>query len=163
MKAVFVLFDSLNRNMLHCYGGSRIPTPNFDRLAARAACFDRHYVGSMPCMPARRDMLTGPLNFLHRSWGPLEPFDNSFPELLYRKAGVDSHLVTDHYHYFEDGGSSYHTRYDSYEFIRGQENDAWKAMVQPHWADLAPTFLDLFGVAGEPEMQGLSLLDAIRS
>ena len=163
MKAVFVLFDSLNRNMLHCYGGSRIPTPNFDRLAARAACFDRHYVGSMPCMPARRDMLTGPLNFLHRSWGPLEPFDNSFPELLYRKAGVDSHLVTDHYHYFEDGGSSYHTRYDSYELIRGQENDAWKAMVQPHWADLAPTFLDLFGVAGEPEMQGLSLLDAIRS
>jgi hypothetical protein len=36
-------------------------------------------------------------------------------------------------------------------------------MVQLHWADLAPTFLDLFGVAREPEMQGLSLLDAIRS
>jgi arylsulfatase A-like enzyme len=53
MKAVFVLFDSLNRNMLHCYGGSRIPTPNFDRLAARAACFDRHYVGSSPA--CRRD------------------------------------------------------------------------------------------------------------
>lgn len=163
MKAVFVLFDSLNRHMLHCYGGSRIPTPNFDRLATRTVCFDRHYVGSMPCMPVRRDMLTGRLNFLHQSWGPLEPFDDSFPELLYRKAGVYSHLVTDHYHYFEDGGSSYHTRYDSYEFIRGQENDAWKAMVQPHWADLAPTFLDLFGVAREPEMQGMSLLDATRS
>ena len=36
MKAVFVLFDSLNRHMLGAYGGTRIPTPNFDRLAARA-------------------------------------------------------------------------------------------------------------------------------
>ena len=79
MKAVFVLFDSLNRHMLGAYGGTRIPTPNFDRLAARSATFDNHYVGSLPCMPARRDMLTGRLTFLHRSWGPLEPFDNAFP------------------------------------------------------------------------------------
>ena len=46
----------------------------------------------------------GRLTFLHRSWGPLEPFDNSFPELL-RKRGVYSHLVTDHFHYWEDGGA----------------------------------------------------------
>ena len=36
MKAVFVLFDSLNRHMLGAYGGTRMPTPNFDRLAERA-------------------------------------------------------------------------------------------------------------------------------
>src|SRR5215210_7056733 len=119
MKAVFVLFDSLNRHMLGAYGGTRIPTPNFDRLARRAVTFDRHYVGSLPCMPARRDMQSGRLTFLHRSWGPLEPFDNSFPELL-----------------FEDGGATYHTKYDSFEFVRGQEGDPWKAMVQPQWERL---------------------------
>jgi arylsulfatase A-like enzyme len=135
MKAVFVLFDSLNRHLLAPYGGKRVPTPNFARLAERAATFERHYVGSLPCMPARRDMQTGRLNFLHRSWGPLEPFDNSFPELL-GKAGVYSHLVTDHFHYFEDGGATYHTRYDSYDSIRGQEGDPWKAMVQPPWERL---------------------------
>ena len=86
-------------------------------------------------MPARRDMQTGRLSFLHRSWGPLEPFDNSFPELLHDK-GVYSHLVTDHFHYFEDGGATYHTKYDTYEFIRGQEGDPWKAMVQPPWERL---------------------------
>ncbi|WP_374426160.1 sulfatase [Paracoccus sp. (in: a-proteobacteria)] len=132
MKAVFVLFDSLNRHMLSPYGGTRIPTPNFDRLAARARVYDRHYVGSMPCMPARRDMLTGHLSFLHRSWGPLEPFDNAFPEIL-KSRDVHSHLVTDHYHYFEDGGATYHTRYSTFEFVRGQESDPWKAMVQPPW------------------------------
>ncbi|NGO55635.1 sulfatase [Allomesorhizobium camelthorni] len=135
MKAVFVLFDSLNRHVLAPYGGKRVPTPNFARLAECAATFERHYVGSLPCMPARRDMQTGRLSFLHRSWGPLEPFDNSFPELL-GKAGVYSHLVTDHFHYFEDGGATYHTRYDSYDFIRGQEGDPWKAMVQPPWERL---------------------------
>ncbi len=135
MRTVFVLFDSLNRLMLGCYGGTRIPTPNFDRLAKRSVVFDRHYAGSLPCMPARRDMLTGRLSFLHRSWGPLEPFDNAFPELLH-KAGVYSHLVTDHFHYFEDGGATYHNRYDSFDFVRGQEGDAWKAMVQPHWERL---------------------------
>jgi arylsulfatase A-like enzyme len=135
MKLVFLLFDSLNRHLLAPYGGTRIPTPNFSRLAARSITFDRHYVGSLPCMPARRDMQTGRLSFLHRSWGPLEPFDNSFPELL-AKAGIYSHLVTDHFHYFEDGGATYHNRFDSYEFIRGQEGDGWKAMVQPHWERL---------------------------
>jgi arylsulfatase A-like enzyme len=135
MKAVFVLFDSLNRHMLGPYGGRRVPTPNFDRLAARCVTFDKHYVGSLPCMPARRDILSGRLNFLHRSWGPMEPFDNAFPELLHH-AGVYSHLITDHFHYFEDGGATYHTRYDSYEFVRGQEGDRWKAMVQPHWERL---------------------------
>lgn len=135
MKAVFVLFDSLNRHVLGPYGGRRVPTPNFDRLAARCVTFDKHYVGSLPCMPARRDILSGRLNFLHRSWGPMEPFDNAFPELLHQ-AGVYSHLITDHFHYFEDGGATYHTRYDSYEFVRGQEGDRWKAMVQPHWERL---------------------------
>ncbi|WEX08670.1 sulfatase [Chelativorans sp. AA-79] len=135
MKTVFVLFDSLNRHILGCYGGTRVPTPNFDRLAARAMVYDRHYVGSLPCMPARRDLLTGRLTFLHRSWGPLEPFDNAFPELL-KERGVHSHLVTDHYHYWEDGGATYHNRYSTYEFMRGQEADAWKAMVQPPWERL---------------------------
>lgn len=135
MKAVFVLFDSLNRHMLGSYGGNRIPTPNFDRLATRTKVYDKHYVGSLPCMPARRDLLTGRLTFLHRSWGPLEPFDNAFPEIL-KGNGVHSHLVTDHFHYWEDGGATYHNRYSTYEFVRGQENDPWKAMVQPPWERL---------------------------
>jgi arylsulfatase A-like enzyme len=139
MKAIFVLFDSLNRHLLAPYGGTRVATPNFARLAERSATFERHYVGSLPCMPARRDMQTGRLSFLHRSWGPLEPFDNSFPELLHQ-AGTYSHLVTDHFHYFEDGGATYHTRYDSYEFIRGQEGDPWKAMVQPPWERLSQMY-----------------------
>ncbi|MEZ5861381.1 MAG: hypothetical protein R3D28_20780 [Geminicoccaceae bacterium] len=35
-----------------------------------------------------------------------------------------------------DGGATYHTRYDSYEFVRGQEKDPWKAEVAPDWDSL---------------------------
>src|SRR5699024_7330601 len=53
---------------------------------------------------------------------------NSFPEVL-KSVGGYSHLISDHYHYWEDGGATYHTRYDSFEFIRGQESDSWKALL----------------------------------
>ena len=130
MRTIFVLFDSLNRGALGAYGGDTIATPNFDRFAARAVTFDNHYVGSLPCMPARRDMHTGRLNFMHRPWGPLEPFDNSYARLL-GGAGVYTHLVSDHLHYFEDGGWGYANTFDSWDFIRGQEYDPVKALAEP--------------------------------
>ena len=130
MRTIFMLFDSLNRTAMGCYGSDAVKTPNFDRFARRAITFDQHYAGSLPCMPARRDMHTGRLGFMHRSWGPLEPFDNSMPEML-SKSGVYTHLISDHFHYWEDGGATYHSRYNSWECVRGQENDPWIAMVEP--------------------------------
>ncbi|MVU76937.1 sulfatase-like hydrolase/transferase [Nocardia sp. ET3-3] len=128
MRAIMVMFDSLNRHLLPPYGADWTHAPNFARLAERTATFDNCWAGSMPCMPARREIHTGRHNFLHRSWGPLEPFDDSMPELL-KRAGVHTHLVTDHPHYWEDGGATYHPRYSSFEFFRGQEGDPWKAHV----------------------------------
>lgn len=130
MKAVLVMFDSLNRRMLPPYGCEWVHAPNFERLTERTVTFDNCYVASMPCMPARRELHTGRYNFLHRSWGPIEPFDDSMPEIL-RRNGIYSHLVTDHVHYWEDGGLTYQTRYESYELVRGQEGDQWKGLVNP--------------------------------
>ena len=92
MKAIFILFDSLNRLALENYGGENVKTPNFSRLANKSIVFDKHYVGSMPCMPARRDLQSGRLSFLHRGWGPLEPFDNSFPEIM-KKIPSIKHVI----------------------------------------------------------------------
>ena len=141
MKVIVVMFDSLNRHMLEPYGCDWVKTPNFRRLAERSVVFDTCYGGSMPCMPARRELHTGRYNFLHRSWGPLEPFDDSMPEILKRN-GVYSHLVSDHYHYWEDGGCTYHTRYTTWDAVRGQEGDPWIGEVAD--PDIPPT------VASEP-------------
>lgn len=128
MRAIIFMLDSLNRHMLAPYADTFVHAPNFARLAATGVTFDNFYAGSMPCIPARREMHTGRYNFLHRSWGPLEPFDDSMPEML-RNAGVHTHLVSDHPHYWEDGGATFHTRYSTWEFLRGQEGDPWKGVV----------------------------------
>jgi arylsulfatase A-like enzyme len=122
------MYDSLNRALLEPYGCAWTKTPNFKRLAERSVQFANCYVGSLPCMPARRELHTGRTNFLHRSWGPIEPFDDSMPEIL-KNNGVYTHLVSDHQHYWEDGGATYHTRYSSWESFRGQEGDLWKAVL----------------------------------
>ena len=122
MKAIMVMFDSLNRHMIETYGGTESKTPNFNRLSENAVTFDCSYVGSMPCMPARRELHTGRYNFLHRSWGPLEPFDDSMPKIL-KQNNIYTHLISDHQHYWEEGGANYHTKFTSWENIRGQEGD----------------------------------------
>lgn len=124
MRAVMLMYDTLTRNYLPNYGCDFSVMPNFKRLAEKAVTFDEFYGGSMPCMPARRELHTGKYNFLHRGWGPLEPYDDSMPETLSRN-GIYTHLATDHSHYWEDGGCTYHGRYSSWEGFRGQEGDRW--------------------------------------
>lgn len=129
MKTIVILMDTLNRHMLRCYNPEeKTITPGIDRLAARSVTFDNHYIGSAPCMPARRDILTGRLNFLERGWGPIEPYDVTLPELL-RKQNVFTHIVTDHSHYMELGGEGYLQQFNTWDFIRGQETDVWASRI----------------------------------
>ncbi len=139
MKAIMIMYDSLNRRFLPNYGDGLSKMPNFKRLGEHTVTFDNCYVGSLPCMPARRELHTGRLNFLHRGWCPLEPFDDSMPEIL-KNNGIYSHLVSDHQHYWEDGGGTYHTRYRSWECERGQEGDPWKGDLSVRASDHAAAF-----------------------
>lgn len=122
MRAVLFLSDSVNRRYLDLYSESGLNLPNLNRLAERSVIFDNHWTGSSPCMPARRDIMTGRYNFLDRGWGPIEPFDVTLPDVL-RDSGVSTHIVTDHYHYFEIGGENYCQMFNEWELQRGQERD----------------------------------------
>ena len=128
MKVIMVMFDSLNRRLLPPYGCDWTRAPNFQRLADRSVTFNQSFVCSMPCMPARRDMHTGRPNFLHRGWGPLEPFDDSVPKMLSNQ-DISTHLISDHFHYWEVAGANYHCQYTTWQFMRGQEGDPWIGQV----------------------------------
>ena len=142
MKAIMIMYDSMCRDLLPCYGG-KIELPNFKRLAEKTAVFDNCYVCSLPCMPARRELHTGRPNLLHRRRGPIEASDDSMPERL-SQAGFHTDLATDHFHYTQDGGATYHERYSSWEVFRGQENDKWKGSAEKHGPEeFAPV---IFGV-----------------
>lgn len=124
MNTILIVIDTLRRDHLGCYGNPWIKTPNLDAFAAHSVIFDNAYLASSPCMPARREILTGRYEFPFRGWGPLEPGDKDLPGAL-QKASKTTALVTDHYHLFEHGSGNYHFHFDGWEFIRGQENDHW--------------------------------------
>lgn len=136
MKAIMVMFDSLNREFLPNYGCQWTNMPNFQRLAEKTTTFDTFYGGSMPCMPARRELHTGRYNFLHTFWTPMHPYDDSVISRM-RAGGIYTHIATDHFHYWEDGGSCYLTKYDSHDTIRGQQGDPWKGQVK--WPETPET------------------------
>lgn len=130
MKAILVLSDSLNRHYLPPYGNGWVIAPNIERFARMSVTFDNHWIGSAPCMPARRDMLTGRLHFMEREWGGLEPFDVPFPHLLRDHGDVFCHMETDHYHYFHVGGENYYMPFNTWAFHRGQEYDGMVSRVK---------------------------------
>lgn len=136
MNIILVLIDSVNRSALSAYGGTDFATPNLDRFAQRALRFDNHFVGSLPCMPARREIFAGFVGMQWRPWGPLEPFDLRLPKLLER-AGYATGIVTDHFHYWEETANGYIQSFQSSELIRGHEIDFWKPLLPkadlPQW------------------------------
>jgi arylsulfatase A-like enzyme len=124
VNVILLLMDSVRRDHLGFMGNPWIKSPNLDRLAARSTVFDDCYMGSFPCMPARRELFTGQFEFLKRGWGPLEHTDKDLPGLL-AAAGKTSMLITDHYHLWSKGSGNYHFNFTGFEFIRGQESDRW--------------------------------------
>ena len=129
---VVLLLDSLNRHMLGVYGGEEFETPNLDRLAARSIKFTRHYSASLPCIPARHDLLCGSWDFLWRPWGSIELWENNVTQDL-RMTGVTCQLITDHPHLFETGGENYHTDFSAWDYLRSHEGDPWKTRADPSW------------------------------
>ena len=61
MRAIMVMYDSLNRHYLPNYGCDLAKMPNFKRLGEKTVTFDRSYASSLPCMPARRE----PVSYTH--------------------------------------------------------------------------------------------------
>lgn len=157
-KAVVVLLDSLNRHMLGCYGGEEFETPNLDRLAKRAVRFNNHYTGSLPCMPARHDILVGAMDFLWRPWGSIELWERPITYHLKRK-GIVTQLFSDHPHLFETGGENYHTDFFAWDYTRGHESDPWKTREDPSWVG-APT---LPAKKKYPQIEGKRIYDLSRT
>ncbi len=137
-NAVVILLDSLNRHLLGCYGGREFDTPQLDRFAARALRFERHVTGSLPCIPARHDLLCGVWDFLWKPWGSIELWEEPITAAL-RRAGVVSALISDHPHLFETGGENYHTDFTAWAYERGHESDPWRTRPDPSWMG-APSF-----------------------
>jgi choline-sulfatase len=71
------LCDQLRIDLLGCYGGTLVRTPNIDALAADGVLFERAYTPTAICSPARASLMTG--LYAHRH----HMFNNSTPRYSY--------------------------------------------------------------------------------
>ena len=136
MNVVFLLCDTLTREKLSPYHRGEGPyahirTPNLDRLAERSTTFTNHWINSAPCMPARRDLCSGRIEFPWRSWGPRESFDPDWARTLREHTNVSTCFVTDHANMFDVGSGNYHQWFDEWHFTRGHFNDHCAAGSPP--------------------------------
>ncbi len=58
-NVLFILADDLGWGDLGSYGGTVIPTPNLDHMAANGMRFTNHYAGSTVCAPSRSALMVG--------------------------------------------------------------------------------------------------------
>ncbi len=56
---IIMYADDLGFGDIGCYGATRIPTPNLDRLAAEGLKFQQGYATAATCTPSRYSLLTG--------------------------------------------------------------------------------------------------------
>lgn len=58
-NVVFILADDLGWGEVGCFGQTKIPTPNIDRLAAEGMKLTQFYSGAPVCAPSRCVLMTG--------------------------------------------------------------------------------------------------------
>jgi arylsulfatase A-like enzyme len=63
---VFIFADDLGYGDFGCYGATKIPTPNVDRLARQGMRFLDTHSGSAVCTPSRYSLMTG--RYCWRTW-----------------------------------------------------------------------------------------------
>ncbi|MDP2898610.1 MAG: sulfatase-like hydrolase/transferase [bacterium] len=128
LNLIYIGTDTWRADYLGCYGNPHIRTPYLDQLAKESVLFTNVYADGLPTIPHRRVLYTGRsiLPFSkHGSWQPLFDEDVTFAETL-NKARYTTGQIVDCYHFFKPD-MNLHRGFDSWEWIRGQENDLWQS------------------------------------
>jgi len=120
---VVIVSDTFRRDHLGCYGNRWIHTRNLDRFAAESLVFDRAYAASFPTVPNRRDVLTGRFTFTYSDWAPLPPDEVVLAEVM-GKAGYTTMMILDTPHIVARG-FNFGRGFGGWDWVRGQEHDAW--------------------------------------
>ena len=97
---IIMYADDLGFGDIGCYGATRIPTPNLDRLAAEGVKFHQGYASAATCTPSRYSLLTGAYPWRNENArilagdAPLiiPPATQTLPALL-RQAGYRTAIV----------------------------------------------------------------------
>ena len=151
MNIILVVFDSLRKDCIGCYGPAPwwpVDTPHFDALADESLVMTHMYPESLPTLPTRRALYTGrraypffDADFRLKGdfagapgWGPIPEEQDTLAELM-SAAGYRTALVSDVYHMFKPS-KNFWRGFDQWMFLRGQETDRYRSGPAPTQAEI---------------------------
>lgn len=125
LNLVVIIADTFRCDHIGAYGGTRAKTPYLDRMASEGVVFENTYADGLPTIPCRRVLHAGRSVLKEKIgwWRPMDPVDVTLAEIL-SKAGFSSGFIVDTFHHFKPG-MNFHKGFGSFQWIRGQESDAW--------------------------------------
>ncbi len=146
-NVLLITIDTLRADRLGCYGGSRVLTPNLDRLAAEGTLFGNAYAAMPITLPSHTSIMTG---LYPRHHGVLSHAYKLAPEYLtaaefFRDQGygtvafVSSHVLDSDYG-IDQGFDFYWKRYlfDPREANRIRQESGFDILTEAimNWADM---------------------------
>ncbi len=125
LNVVVIIADTFRADHVGAFGSKRTKTPNLDHLASEGVLFENVYADGLPTIPCRRVLHAGRslLKEKTRWWRPMDEEDVTLAEIL-KKADFHTGFIVDTYHHFK-AGMNFHRGFDTFQWIRGQETDAW--------------------------------------
>ena len=117
--------DTLRYDHIGFHGNPWIKTPNIDAFASQSQVFDRAYSGGFPTVLNRAELFTGRFMYIILGWEDLPP-DAIVAAQVMSDAGYTTGLVFDNWH-LKDDGFFLDRGFQSWEWIRGQEEDRYRA------------------------------------
>jgi arylsulfatase A-like enzyme len=123
LNLVVIIADTFRRDHLGAYGQTRVKTPCLDELARQSVVFDNAFADGLPTIPCRRVYHTGRSILPRSAWIPHPAGEVNLAQ-IFGAHGCYSGLVADVYHYFAPD-MNLHRGFDTWQWIRGQESDAF--------------------------------------
>ena len=93
------------------FTGSKVKTPNIDKLAGESALFDKAYADNLPTLPNRTSLFTGCFSWPWQGWQPL-PHDKPIIADIFKEEGYTTAIITDSFPLFMPG----------YNYTKGFQN-----------------------------------------
>ncbi|MCX7014200.1 MAG: sulfatase [Candidatus Sumerlaeota bacterium] len=139
MNVVLICLDTFRGDCLRAAGRHEfVQTPHLDQLAGEGILFDNAFGEGQPTIQFRRTLLTGRRCFPwdmdydtkglwpnSPGWHQIPPEQTTLAEALL-EAGYATGFFSDTYHMFKPT-QNFTRGFNAWEFIRGQEEDPWRA------------------------------------
>ncbi len=130
LNLITLVCDSLRYDHIGFHGNPWIHTPNIDAFAAQSVVFDRAQTGGFPTLLNRAELFTGRWLYHSIGWQDL-PAEETPAAALLGNGGYVTGIVFDNWQ-LKDEGRSYERGFGSWEWIRGQVTDRYRATpLQP--------------------------------